>query len=65
MGVATVEITLEPQDGGTLISMREDASRGPGRLVPHAVRQAGIARRNHEALLRLALLAERRTQPRS
>ena len=45
--------------------MREDASRGPGRLVPHAVRQAGIARRNHEALLRLALLAERRTQPRS
>lgn len=63
MGVATVEITLEPQDGGTLISMREDASQGPGRFVPRPVRQAGIARRNHEALLRLTLLAERRTSP--
>ncbi|AKT50763.1 SRPBCC family protein [Arsenicicoccus sp. oral taxon 190] len=63
-GVAAVEITLEPQGGGTLISMREDASQGPGRFVPQAARQAAIARRNSETLTRLALIAEHATEPR-
>ncbi|WP_409484230.1 SRPBCC family protein [Arsenicicoccus dermatophilus] len=61
---AAVEITLEPQAGGTLISMREDTVAGVTQVVPHQLRQAGVARRNREALLRLALIAEQATEPR-
>ena len=33
---------------------------GPGRLLPHRLRQALIAPRNRESLFRLALIAEGR-----
>ena len=63
MGQAVVEISLHDEGGHTRIEMREDATQGLGRLVPRQVRQAMIAPRNAETVTRLALLAERRTEP--
>jgi carbon monoxide dehydrogenase subunit G len=63
MGQAVVEITLHDEGDHTRIEMREDATQGLGKLVPHPVRQAMIAPRNTETVTRLALLAERRTEP--
>lgn len=59
-GEAEVLITLTPQDGETLLEMREDAVRGPGKLVPLPIRAPMIGWRNVEALRRLAAIAERR-----
>jgi uncharacterized protein YndB with AHSA1/START domain len=63
IGQATIELTVEP-DGlaGSRVTMTEDVSEGPGRLVPEPVRQLGIAPRNRETLRRLAYLAERRAE---
>ncbi len=59
-GEARVEIELSPVDlGGCRIVMSEDATHGPGVLVPHALRQLAIAPRNAESLKRLCYLAER------
>jgi uncharacterized protein YndB with AHSA1/START domain len=60
IGNARVEITVEAAADGSLVSMAEDVSDGPARLVPRPVRVAGIDVRNRETLRRLALLAERR-----
>jgi uncharacterized protein YndB with AHSA1/START domain len=63
VGEARVEIVLQDRPGGGCrIVMREDASQGPGRLVPRPVRQALIAPRNVESLRRLAYLAEGRSR---
>ena len=61
LGEARVEIEIVA-DGpeSCTVSIAEDASSGPGRLVPMPVRQALILPRNKEALLRLALIAEGR-----
>jgi len=59
-GAAEVVLELEPHGSGTLVRMREDAVAGPGRLVPPPVRRALTRARNHEALRRLAFLAEQR-----
>ena len=59
-GAAEVELTLAPGDGGTDVTMREDAVAGPGRWVPHPARQLLSVVRNTEALRRLSYLAERR-----
>ena len=61
-GQATIELTLEPDDEGCLIRMVEDASQGPGRLVPELARRAVLVPRNHESLKRLCYLAEGRAQ---
>jgi Polyketide cyclase / dehydrase and lipid transport len=58
LGEATVRLLLEPVPGGTRLRMREDASRGPGRVVPGPLRQAALRPRNRESLRRLALIAE-------
>ena len=60
-GEARVELELLPgeQAGGCRILMREDATHGPGRLIPGPLRQWAIAPRNAESLRRLAYLAER------
>jgi hypothetical protein len=58
LGEATVYLELEEQDGGCLVRMQEDASNGPGKLVPQPIRQLGIAPRNVESLWRLQLIAE-------
>lgn len=60
-GEAVVRIRLEP-DGpdATVVSLEEDASAGPGRLIPGPVRQLAIVPRNTETLRRLGFLAEGR-----
>jgi hypothetical protein len=60
IGSARVEITVEAAGDGSLVSIAEDVSDGPARLVPQPVRMAGINARNHETLRRLALIAEGR-----
>jgi uncharacterized protein YndB with AHSA1/START domain len=60
IGNARVEITVEAAADGSLVSMAEDVSDGPARLVPQPMRVAGIDVRNRETLRRLALLAEGR-----
>ena len=60
IGNARVEITVEAAADGSLVSMAEDVSGGPARLVPQPLRVAGIDVRNRETLRRLALLAEGR-----
>jgi uncharacterized protein YndB with AHSA1/START domain len=59
-GEATVDLQLEPDPGGTKVTMTEDASRGPGRLVPGVVRKPLLRWRNEESLERLALVVENR-----
>ena len=62
-GTAIVAIRLiATPDGGTVISMEEDAVSGPLAHTPKPARQVGIAARNRETLRRLALLAERADQ---
>jgi uncharacterized protein YndB with AHSA1/START domain len=57
-GEAVVEITIRPTDDGCVVQLGEDASDGPGRLVPHALRRPVIQVRNRETLRRLAFIAE-------
>lgn len=59
-GEASVDLRLEPEDDGCRITLTEDASAGPARLVPPAVRRPLLDVRNREALRRLALVAEGR-----
>lgn len=59
-GAAEVLIDVEPQGEGSLVTIREDAVKGPGTLVPRPVRQAAIVPRNRETLHRLGFLAEGR-----
>jgi hypothetical protein len=60
VGEATVRITLTPDGAGTVLTLQEDATAGPGRLLPRPVRQLGLLPRNRESLRRLGFLAEGR-----
>jgi uncharacterized protein YndB with AHSA1/START domain len=60
LGEAEVLITLEPVGSSTRVELNEDASVGPGKLIPEFVRAPLITWRNTETLRRLALLAEGR-----
>jgi uncharacterized protein YndB with AHSA1/START domain len=60
VGKARVEITVEANGDGTLVSIYEDVTGGPARLVPEPIRQAGIDFRNRETLRRLGYIAEGR-----
>jgi uncharacterized protein YndB with AHSA1/START domain len=59
-GEATVRLTLTAEGTGTALALQEDATAGPGRLVPKPVRQLGVLPRNKESLRRLGFLAEGR-----
>ncbi len=59
-GEAEVELQVEPAEDGTRITIREDAVKGPGLLVPAPVRHLQLKWRNTETLQRLAYLVERR-----
>jgi len=61
-GQANVEITLDPDGEQTLVTIIEDASAGPGLLVPKPLRDAQLHIRNVEALKRLAYVVEGRTR---
>lgn len=60
-GEATVHVTLEGQDGKTLVRMVEDASRGPATLIPSPVRRLVLDARNNESLKRLSYLVENKS----
>jgi hypothetical protein len=57
MGEAKVVIRLEDRGTQCLVSMAEDAVRGPGKVVPKVLRDALIGARNRESLNRLELMA--------
>ena len=57
LGEAKVVITLEDVGTQCRVTMAEDAIRGPGKLVPKAVRDPLISARNTETLKRLELMA--------
>lgn len=59
-GEAEVVVEIEPDDEGCRVVLLEDASAGPGRLVPAPLRHLLLEPRNRESLRRLAFLAERR-----
>ncbi len=59
-GEAEVVMQLKAQGAGTEVSISEDVSSGPGRLIPKPVRAPQIAWRNGETLRRLAYLVEGR-----
>ncbi|CAM3660140.1 SRPBCC family protein [Nocardioides zeicaulis] len=61
-GRAQVDFHLEPQDGGTLVTIEEDATGGPALLMPKPLRDAQLHVRNVEALQRLAYVVEGRTR---
>jgi hypothetical protein len=67
-GQAHVDISLEPADSlapsgdATVVTITEDATAGPGRLVPKPLRDAQLHWRNVETLRRLAFVVEGRTQ---
>lgn len=60
LGRAAVTVCLDPAGEDTMVTMREDAVAGPGRMVPRPLRALLLHRRNREALARLAFLAEGR-----
>ena len=57
-GEADVVIEATPAPGGCTVTLYEDAVRGPGTLVPAAVRRPVLTWRNTETLRRLAFIAE-------
>lgn len=61
VGEARVTISVTPRgQQACTVRIEEDASSGPGTVVPRPVRQLAIGPRNVEALRRLAFLAEGR-----
>lgn len=61
-GEARVEFVLEPTGDGTLVTIHEDATAGPGLLVPKPLRDVQLRLRNEESLQRLAYVVEGRTR---
>ncbi len=61
-GQAHVEITLEPRGTDTVVTMVEQATAGPGALIPKAVQDPQLHVRNVEALRRLAFVVEGRAK---
>ncbi|MCU1568151.1 MAG: hypothetical protein JWQ56_3088 [Pseudarthrobacter sp.] len=57
LGEAKVVITLQDQGNQCLVTIAEDAIRGPGKRVPKALRDPMITMRNRETLKRLELMA--------
>ena len=61
-GQAHVEITLRPRGTDTVVTIVEQATSGPGALIPKAVQDPQLHVRNIEALRRLAFVVEGRTR---
>jgi uncharacterized protein YndB with AHSA1/START domain len=57
MGEAKVVLTLEDRGNQCLVTIIEDAIRGPGKRVPKTFRDPAISVRNRETLHRLELMA--------
>ena len=61
-GQAHVDISLQPSGDTTVVTITEDATAGPGLLVPKPLRDVQLHWRNVETLRRLAFVVEGRTQ---
>jgi uncharacterized protein YndB with AHSA1/START domain len=61
-GQANVDISLQPSGDTTVVTITEDATAGPGTLIPKPLRDAQLHLRNVEALRRLAFVVEGRTR---
>ncbi|QSR29424.1 polyketide cyclase [Nocardioides sp. S5] len=59
-GEARVEISLRPTADTTVVTIVENATAGPGALVPKPVQDVQLHLRNTETLRRLAFVAEGR-----
>jgi hypothetical protein len=57
-----VTLHLHPSGAHTEVVIEEDASSGPGRLVPEPIRRKMLEIRNVETLERLAFVAENRVR---
>jgi uncharacterized protein YndB with AHSA1/START domain len=60
IGEALVDLTVEPDGDGALVTMSEGAARGPARLVDNPLQRWALRKRNEESLARLATVAEKR-----
>ena len=61
-GQAHVDISLQPDGDTTVVTIVEDATAGPGLLMPKPRRDVQLHWRNVETLRRLAFVVEGRTQ---
>jgi uncharacterized protein YndB with AHSA1/START domain len=61
-GQAHVDISLQPSGDTTVVTITEDATAGPGTLIPKPLRDAQLHVRNVEALRRLSFLVEGRAR---
>lgn len=61
-GQAHVEISLEPRGTDTVVTIVEQATAGPGALIPKALQDPQLHVRNIETLRRLAFVVEGRTR---
>jgi carbon monoxide dehydrogenase subunit G len=61
-GQAHVDISLQPDGDATVVTIVEDATAGPGLLVPKPLRDVQLHWRNIETLRRLAFVVEGRTR---
>ena len=61
-GQAHVEISLQPSGDTTVVTITEDATAGPGLLVPKPLRDVQLHLRNVETLKRLTFVVEGRAQ---
>lgn len=61
-GEARVEISLRPTADATVVTIVENATAGPGALIPKPVQDVQLHVRNKEALRRLAFVVEGRTR---
>jgi uncharacterized protein YndB with AHSA1/START domain len=61
-GEARVEISLRPTADATVVTIVENATAGPGALVPKPVQDVQLHLRNTETLRRLAFVAEGRSR---
>lgn len=58
MGEASVTIEVKERGAGCVVRITEDATIGPGRVIPEVVRDLLLHNRNRETLQRLAFLSE-------
>jgi hypothetical protein len=61
-GQAHVDITLEPRGTDTVVTIVEQATSGPGALIPKLLQDPQLHVRNIETLRRLAFVVEGRTR---
>lgn len=64
-GEARVELFIESDDGGSLVTMAENPTNGIGTWTDNPLQRMMLRKRNIESLARLASLAERRPRPRT